>query len=99
VAKLAQASGIQLLVIALAVALLARMRSMVVAVRAGIVVGIVERVVVYNHANQPGLIEMLLFATVLGGVLLARKGASGGDGAWALSGRMAATPDPLAAPL
>ena len=51
VANLAQASGIQLLVIALAVALLARMRSMLVAVVAGVVVGIVERVVFYNWAE------------------------------------------------
>ena len=75
VSNLAQASGIQLLVIALAVALLARMRSMLVAVVAGVVVGMVERVVFYNWANQSGLMEFVLFGIVLGGVLLARRGA------------------------
>ncbi|MET0904182.1 MAG: branched-chain amino acid ABC transporter permease, partial [Acidimicrobiales bacterium] len=67
VSSLAQASGIQLLVIALAVALLARMRSMTVAVVAGVAVGVVERLVFYNWANQAGLMEFVLFGIVLGG--------------------------------
>ena len=96
VANLAQASGIQLLVIALAVALLARMRSMLVAVIAGVLFGIVERVVFYNWANQSGLIEFVLFGIVLGGVLIAHRGAAGGDGgAWSFSGRVAPLPDRL----
>ncbi len=96
VSGLAQGSGIQILVIALAVALLARMRSMLVAVAAGVAVGVVERVVFYNWANQSGLMEMVLFGVVLGGVLLARRGAAGGaGGAWSLSGRVAPLPDRL----
>ena len=40
--------------------------------------------------------EFVLFGIVLGGVLLARRGASGGDGgAWALSSRVAPLPDRL----
>ncbi len=94
--NLAAGSGIQLLVIALAVALLARMRSLVLAVVAGVVVGMLERVVFYNWANQSGLIEFVLFGIVLGAVLFAHRGASGGDGgAWALSSRVAPLPDRL----
>ena len=56
----------------------------------------VERVVFYNWANQSGLIEFVLFGIVLGGVLFAHRGASGGDGgAWALSSRVAPLPDRL----
>ena len=94
--NLAQGSGIQLLVIALAVALLARMRSLLLAVVAGVAVGMVERVVFYNWANQSGLMEFVLFGIVLGAVLFAHRGASGGDGgAWALSSRVAPLPDRL----
>lgn len=96
VGNLAQSGGIQILVIALAVALIARMQSMLVAVVVGVVVGMVERVVFYNWTNQAGLIEFVLFGIVLGGVLLARRGPSGGDGgAWTLSNRVAPLPDRL----
>ena len=96
VANLAQASGIQLLVIALAVALLARMRSLVAAVLAGVAVGVVERVVFYNWANQSGLMESVLFAIVLAAVLFAHRGSSREDGgSWSLSGRVAPLPDRL----
>ena len=72
------------------------MRSLVVAVVAGVVVGMLERVVFYNWANQSGLIEFVLFGIVLGAVLFAHRGASGGDGgAWALSSRVAPLPDRL----
>ncbi len=95
VSGLAQAGGIQLLVIALAVALLARMRSMLVAVVAGVVVGVVERVVFYNWAHQAGLMELVLFGVVIVGVLIAHRGGAGGDGAWSLSSRVAPLPDRL----
>jgi ABC-type branched-subunit amino acid transport system ATPase component/ABC-type branched-subunit amino acid transport system permease subunit len=93
---LAQGSGVQLLVIALAVALLARMSSLTMAVAAGVLVGIVERVVFYNWAGKPGLMDLLLFGVVLVGVLVAH-GASGGReaGGWSLSARVAPLPDRL----
>jgi ABC-type branched-subunit amino acid transport system ATPase component/ABC-type branched-subunit amino acid transport system permease subunit len=96
VSNLAQGSGIQILVIALAVALIARMRSASVAVAVGVVVGIVERVVFYNWANQSGLMEFVLFGVVLVGVVLSRTGAAGGGGgSWSLSARVAPLPDRL----
>ena len=68
---------------------------MLVAVVAGVVIGVVERIVFYNWADQAGLMECVLFGVVIVGVLIARRGAAGGDGAWALSGRVAPLPDRL----
>ncbi len=97
VSTIAQGSGIQLLVIALAVALLARMTSLVLAVVAGVAVGVLERVVFYNWANQPGLMELILFGIVLVAVLTAHRSEDGGrkEGSWSLSTRVPPLPDRL----
>jgi ABC-type branched-subunit amino acid transport system permease subunit len=57
---------------ALAAAVLARMTSLPRAVIAGIGIGVVEKVVAWNYAV--GEVELVLFAIVLGGLLLQHRG-------------------------
>ena len=54
----------------LTVAVIAGMASMPIALGAGVVLGVVEAVVFYNHPTDPGLINALLFVTVLVAVLV-----------------------------
>jgi ABC-type branched-subunit amino acid transport system ATPase component/ABC-type branched-subunit amino acid transport system permease subunit len=54
----------------LTVAVIAGMASMPIALGAGVVMGVVEAVVFYNNPTEPGLINALLFVTVLVAVLV-----------------------------
>ncbi len=65
----AAALGPGLLLRALTAALIARMRSLPVALAAGTVIGAAEAVTLFNYFDQPGLIDAALFVAVLIAVL------------------------------
>ena len=64
------ALGPDILLRTLTVAVIAGMASMTIALGAGVVVGVVEALVFYNNPTDPGLINALLFVTVLVAVLV-----------------------------
>jgi ABC-type branched-subunit amino acid transport system ATPase component/ABC-type branched-subunit amino acid transport system permease subunit len=63
--------GPELLLRALAIAVIARMASMPVALAAGVVLGVVEQVILNSYANSD-VVSVILFAIILGGLLLQR---------------------------
>jgi len=86
-AGIAQSVGTDLLLRALAIALVARMRSLPVALAAGAAFGLAEAIIFFNYTSTPGLADLILLLIVLGGVLVARpvESLSRSDGAWAIS--------------
>ena len=76
--------GPSLLLIALTAAVLARMQSLPIAMIAGIGIGVFEQLFLYNF-NQPGLIQLSLFAIILVAMLLQKQvvGRSEEKGSWA----------------
>jgi len=81
----------------LAVAVIAGMASMPIALGAGVVVGVVEAVIFYNNPTDPGLINALLFVTVLVAVLVvsARKRTLGVRERFSFAPRTRPIPDAL----
>ncbi len=86
-AGIAQSVGTGLLLRALAIALIARMRSLPVALAAGAAFGLAEAVIFFNYTASPGLADLVLLFIVLAGVLVARPvdALSRSEGAWAIS--------------
>ena len=74
----AQTLGPTLLVRALAPAVLARMANMPIALVAGIILGVVEQVVLWNY-TQAGIVEAALFAVILFALLVQRQGSVRGE--------------------
>lgn len=76
--------GPSLLLVALTGAVIARMQSLPVAVIAGIGIGVVEQLILWNFA-QAGLAQMALFVIILVALLVQRQrgGRSEDKGAWA----------------
>jgi ABC-type branched-subunit amino acid transport system ATPase component/ABC-type branched-subunit amino acid transport system permease subunit len=70
---------------ALAVAVLAGLRSFPRTVVAGIVVGVVEAVVRFNVVDQPGLIDLLLLVAVLVAVALQARRERGEVSSWSFA--------------
>ena len=81
----AAALGPGLLLRALAAALVARMRSLPVALGAGAVIGVAEAVTLWNYFDQPGLIDAALFVVVLVAVLSFVRREAGDDRAQSMS--------------
>ena len=78
-------TGPDLLLRALAAAVIARMSSLPVAFISGIGVGIVEQVLLWNYPTSPGLVEVLLYAVIVVALLLQRplRGRDRERGSWA----------------
>lgn len=76
--------GPDLLVRALAAAVLARMTSLPKAVAAGVVIGVIEKTVLWNY--EVGEVELVLFVVVLGALLLQQrsKGRDTDASSWSL---------------
>ncbi|MCU1595255.1 MAG: putative transporter ATPase and permease protein [Frankiales bacterium] len=87
--------GPSLLLIALTGAVLARMQSLPLALFAGIAIGIIEQLLLWNYA-QSGLVQLVLFFIILTALLVQknRVGRSEEKGSWASV--QAARPLPLA---
>ena len=89
--------GPGLLLRALVAALLGRMRSMPVALGAGVAIGIAEAVVFYNWPDERGLLDAVLFVVVLASVLVLVRGekAAISGGRWSFSPRVRPVPASL----
>jgi ABC-type branched-subunit amino acid transport system ATPase component/ABC-type branched-subunit amino acid transport system permease subunit len=89
--------GPNLLLRALAAAVVARMRSIPVALAAGIGVGVIEQVLLWNRPDG-GFVDAALYVVITGALLLQRGLSARGDdkGSWAAVGRLRALPEHLA---
>jgi ABC-type branched-subunit amino acid transport system ATPase component/ABC-type branched-subunit amino acid transport system permease subunit len=89
--------GPTLLLRALAVAVLAGMNSLVGAMAAGVVLGVVEQVLLWNDAGS-GVTEVVLFVVILGALVLRRVQVGEGDdkGSWAAVQQWRQLPDAVA---
>ncbi len=77
--------GPELLLRAMAAAVIGRMQNLPVALAGGVALGIVEHVLLWNYPRSPGLVEVALFAVILCALLVQRQ-RSGRDeekGSWA----------------
>jgi ABC-type branched-subunit amino acid transport system permease subunit len=83
---------------ALAAAVLARMNSLVGAVAAGIGIGVLEQIVLWN-VDKPSMVDLVFLVVILAGLLLQRHRLSRADdgdtAAWSLSGTVKAIPHQL----
>jgi ABC-type branched-subunit amino acid transport system ATPase component/ABC-type branched-subunit amino acid transport system permease subunit len=96
--QLGSAFGPSLLLRALAVAAVARMESLAVALGAGVGLGMVEQVLLWNHPRSPGLVEVALYVVIMVALVL-RRGLSGREaekGGWAAVQSWRPLPGPVA---
>jgi ABC-type branched-subunit amino acid transport system ATPase component/ABC-type branched-subunit amino acid transport system permease subunit len=95
----AEVLGPSLLLKALAIGVVARMRSLPWCLAAGVVVGLVEAVVqrnVSNTAMRAGVLNLMLFGVVLiAGLLMERRSRDPDDGAWTLAAKTTPVPPHL----
>jgi ABC-type branched-subunit amino acid transport system ATPase component/ABC-type branched-subunit amino acid transport system permease subunit len=87
--------GPQTLAWALAAALFAHMSSFPRAVIAGVVIGIAQSLISFNFVADTGLVELVVFGTVLLAVVLYGRDRSGDQEAFAFTPRSRAIPDRL----
>jgi ABC-type branched-subunit amino acid transport system ATPase component/ABC-type branched-subunit amino acid transport system permease subunit len=87
--------GPSLLLVALTGAVLARMQSLPLAMAAGVGIGVIEQLLLWNYA-QAGLVQLALFFIILGALVLQKQrvGRAEEKGSWAAV--QAARPLPLA---
>ena len=87
--------GPSLLLRALAPALLAGMYSLPIAFGAGVAIGVVEELLLYNYPNSPGFVDVMLYVIILVALMFqhVRRGRDEEKGSWAtVSAWQALTP-------
>ncbi len=91
-----QTFGPKLLLLALAGAVIARMQSLPVALVAGIAIGIIQQLLLWNYP-QAGLVEVSLFVIIIVALLLQRQrgGRDEEKGSWAAVQALRPLPDEL----
>ncbi len=92
-------NGPQVLLPALAAAVVARMDSLPTALVAGIGLGILEQVVRWNSTGSPSVINVVFLVVIVGALVLQRNAFSrateGGEAAWSATGLIRPIPDAL----
>ena len=83
----------RLLTVALAAALVARMRSMPIAIAAGVALGIVERILLVNMSGTPGAMSGLVLVVVLVAALRSSGVSDGRSTAWSFASTRPALDD------
>ncbi len=90
------ALGPSLLVRALAPALIGRMRSLPIALVAGMLIGVVEAVLFFNGQSDPGRIDALLFVVIVGAVFIVGRSERADRSPWRYAPRSRPLPAALA---